>query len=99
MGQEHCGAKRKDHLKQTEYSGMRLYENSHGLTEDTQGCVPNARHFLCQQDSIPFDSESKNMFHFGESSREPHGPANFCILQGNISVLHASRISHHDGAL
>ena len=32
------------------------------------------------------------MFHCGESYRKPHGPANICSLQGNISVLHALRI-------
>ena len=52
LGQEHCGAKRKDHLEQTEYSGKRLCENSNGLTEGTQGSVPNARHFFVNK--IPF---------------------------------------------
>ena len=47
LGHEHCGAKRKDHTEQTEYSGKRLCENYHGLTEATQGSVTNTRHFLC----------------------------------------------------
>ena len=47
LGQEHYGAKRKDHSEQTEYSGKTLCENSYVLTEATQGSVPNARHIFC----------------------------------------------------
>ena len=42
----------KDHSEQTEYSGKRLCENSHGLNEATQVRVPNARHFSVNK--IPF---------------------------------------------
>ena len=52
LGEEYCGAKSKDHSEQTEYSGKRLCENSYGLTEVTQGSVPNARHFYVNK--IPF---------------------------------------------
>ena len=46
LGQERCGAKRKDHSEQTKYSGKRLCEFFYGLTETTQGSALNARHFF-----------------------------------------------------